>query len=248
MEFLDKLNILYKSQSGFQKNHYTDFCVSYLTDEISKDFDSSLLTGVILIDLQKTFDTIDHNVLLLKMPSLGFSSEVIDWYKSYLSKLAWYPNLNKRLKRKLQTVQNRCIRYCLQLDKRSQVRVKKITGSPSLKDLISTFVLRFLFFFRKLVLYIFMIYRQSGQNWANTRSSVLKLKHPLRNTCSVQKKLLYLTPTVRNSLPTDLKLPNSLNNFKHKLKDHFFKKLRNMEQNVFAYWRRIRNLNSNIFN
>ena len=164
MEFLDKLNILYKSQSGFQKNHYTDFCVSYLTDEISKDFDSGLLTGVILIDLQKTFDTIDHNVLLLKMPSLGFSSEVIDWYKSYLSKLAWYPNLNKRLKRKLQTVQNRCIRYCLQLDKRSQVRVKKITGSPSLKDLISTFVLRFLFFFRKLVLYIFMIYRQSGQN------------------------------------------------------------------------------------
>ena len=68
MEFLDKLNILYKSQSGFQKNHYTDFCVSYLTDEISKDFDSGLLTGVILIDLQKTFDTIDHNVLLLKMP------------------------------------------------------------------------------------------------------------------------------------------------------------------------------------
>ena len=28
---------------------------------------------------------------------------------------------------------------------------------------------------------------------------------------------------------------NSLNNFKHKLKDHFFKKLRNMEQNAFAY-------------
>ena len=26
--------------------------------------------------------------------------------------------------------------------------------------------------------------RQSGQNQANTRSSVLKVKHPLRNTCS----------------------------------------------------------------
>ena len=35
--------------------------------------------------------------------------------------------------------------------------------------------------------------------------------------------------------PTDLKLANSLNNFKRKLKDHFFKKLRNMEQNIFAY-------------
>ena len=32
---------------------------------------------------------------------------------------AWYPNLNKKLKSKLQTIQNRCIRYCLQLDNRS---------------------------------------------------------------------------------------------------------------------------------
>ena len=32
---------------------------------------------------------------------------------------AWYPNLNKKFKRKLQTVLNRCIRYCLQLDNRS---------------------------------------------------------------------------------------------------------------------------------
>ena len=30
-------------------------------------------------------------------------------------------------------------------------------------------------------------------------------------------------------------LANSLNNFKHKLKDYFFKKLRNMEQDIFAY-------------
>ena len=34
-------------------------------------FDSGLITEVILIDLQKAFDTIDHNILLLKMPSLG---------------------------------------------------------------------------------------------------------------------------------------------------------------------------------
>ena len=34
---------------------------------------------------------------------------------------------------------------------------------------------------------------------------------------------------------SDLKLLNSLDNFKHKLKEHFFKKLRNMEQDIFAY-------------
>ena len=65
----------------------------------------------------------------------------------------WYPNLNKKLKSKLQIVQNRCIRCCLQLDNRSQIGVKH-----SLKDLISTFALTLLKFLRKLVLYIFMIY------------------------------------------------------------------------------------------
>ena len=71
VEFLDKHNILCKFQSGFRKNHSTDFCLSYLTDKISKGFDCGLLTGVFLIDLQKAFDTIYHNILFLKMPSLG---------------------------------------------------------------------------------------------------------------------------------------------------------------------------------
>ena len=54
----------------------TNAIVSYLADKISKGFDSGLLTGVFLIDLQKAFDTIDHNILLLKKPSLGFSRKV----------------------------------------------------------------------------------------------------------------------------------------------------------------------------
>ena len=96
MEFLDKHNILYKFQSVFRKNHSTDFCLSYLTDKIFKGFDSGLHTGVILIDLQKAFDTIDHNILLQKMPSLGISFEVIDWYKSYLSSRKFHVNVHDK--------------------------------------------------------------------------------------------------------------------------------------------------------
>ena len=95
MEFLVK-HVLYKFQSRFRKNHSIDFCLSFLTDKISKGFDSALLTGVILIDLQKAFDIIDHNILLLKMPSLGFSREVIDWYKSYLSSRKFHVNIHDK--------------------------------------------------------------------------------------------------------------------------------------------------------
>ena len=59
-----------------------------------------------------------------------------------------------------------------------------------------------------------------------------KTKNSLRNTCSGQKELSNLTPIVWSSLLTNPKLPNSLNNLKRKVKDYFFKKLRNMEQDV----------------
>ena len=38
---------------------------------------------------------------------------------------AFCANLNKKFKRKLQTFRNKCIRYCLQLDNRSHIGMKK---------------------------------------------------------------------------------------------------------------------------
>ena len=35
-------------------------------------------------DLQKAFDTIDHQLLLMKMEYLGFSKNAIAWFESYL--------------------------------------------------------------------------------------------------------------------------------------------------------------------
>ena len=37
-----------------------------------------------LIDLQKAFDTLDHNILLDKMKHVRFTSKAIDWCRSYL--------------------------------------------------------------------------------------------------------------------------------------------------------------------
>ena len=41
----------------------TDLSLPYLNDKILKGFDNGFLTGMILIDLQKRFDTIDHNAV-----------------------------------------------------------------------------------------------------------------------------------------------------------------------------------------
>ena len=88
--------ILYRHQSGFRKNHLTDICLSYLADKIPTGFDSGLLTGMILIDLQKAFDTINHNILLKKMSSIGFSSQSITWFGSYLSNRRFQVNIKNK--------------------------------------------------------------------------------------------------------------------------------------------------------
>ena len=40
---------------------------------------------MVLIDLQKTFDTIDHKILIEKMKCMGFSNGVTKWFECYLS-------------------------------------------------------------------------------------------------------------------------------------------------------------------
>ena len=74
---LSKNYILYKYQSGFRKSFSTNSCLTLLTDKINKGFESGKYTGLILIDLQKAFDTIDHEILLKKIGCIGFSENVI---------------------------------------------------------------------------------------------------------------------------------------------------------------------------
>ena len=53
------------------------------------------MTGLILIDLQKAFDTIDHDILLQKMVHLRFSAQTIMWFRSYLTNITFLVNVDK---------------------------------------------------------------------------------------------------------------------------------------------------------
>ena len=44
-----------------------------------------MMIGVLFLDVAKAFDTVDHSILLSKLPSYGLSSSTINWLTSYLS-------------------------------------------------------------------------------------------------------------------------------------------------------------------
>ena len=52
-------------------------------------------TGMMLIDLQKTFDTLDHKILLEKMKCVGFSNKTTKWFHSYLTSRAFFCFIGK---------------------------------------------------------------------------------------------------------------------------------------------------------
>ena len=55
--------------------------------------DKGFHTEMILVDLQKAFDTLDHTVLLQKMECIGFKESVIKWFQSYLSNRNFFVTL-----------------------------------------------------------------------------------------------------------------------------------------------------------
>ena len=51
----------------------------------SVNIDNGMLNGVVFIDLKKAFDTIDHEIVLLKLSNYGVDSTSLKLFESYLT-------------------------------------------------------------------------------------------------------------------------------------------------------------------
>ena len=67
-KFLNNNNIFYPLQFGFQQNSlYTSFALIHLTESNKEALDQGKYGCGIFVDLQKAFNTADHNILMGKL-------------------------------------------------------------------------------------------------------------------------------------------------------------------------------------
>jgi len=84
-QYLVEKNLLYQFQSGFRRGFSTESCLIHLSDFIRFEMDKGHMIGMVLHDLHKAFDTVNHDILLMKLQSIGLNTDIINWFQSYLS-------------------------------------------------------------------------------------------------------------------------------------------------------------------
>ena len=94
MGFLNDNKVLYKKQFGFQKNFSTAHAVISLIENIEKAIDNKMFVCGVFVDLQKAFDTVDHNILLHKLSHYSIRDIANCWFFSYLSNRKQFVTIN----------------------------------------------------------------------------------------------------------------------------------------------------------
>ena len=138
----------------------------------------------------------------------------------------WYPNLTQKLKHRIQTTQNKRMRFCLLLDKLKHISHEELECLNWLpvtyrfKQCFKSTV--FKYFNEQCPNYLNEVFDVATEGNFQLRSSFQKLKCPFRNTNNSQ-----YGPTFWNQTSHTLKRSNNLNTFKYNFKKYYLKELKN---------------------
>jgi hypothetical protein len=93
-------NIVAAKQYGFRKGLSTENAACMLVDSVLKAWNNKLHHGGIFSDLDKAFDSVNHEILVMKLQNYGLQQQNSNRFQSYLT------NRKQRVKLKINSVQD----------------------------------------------------------------------------------------------------------------------------------------------
>ena len=92
--FLNNNDIIFNLQFGFRQQYSTSLALINITENMRKALDNENIGCGVFLDLQESYDTVDHQLLLAKLNHYGIRGVSNDWFKSYLSNYNQYVSIN----------------------------------------------------------------------------------------------------------------------------------------------------------
>ena len=85
LNFWRKHKIFAQTQFGFRENFSPTLVITHFREYLLSELDSNMNICSILMDLAKTFDTVNHDILLYKLNQYGIRRLAFDQIKSYFN-------------------------------------------------------------------------------------------------------------------------------------------------------------------
>ena len=92
--FFNDNNSIYPLQFGFRQKYPTAHALISLTEDSRKNLDEGNIGCGIFVDLQKAFDTVEHDILSAKLEHYGIRGIANEWFRSYLFNRKKYVSIN----------------------------------------------------------------------------------------------------------------------------------------------------------
>ena len=98
--FFTKNNLIYPLQFGFRQQYSTFHALINLTEDIRKNLAKRNIGCGVFVDLQKAFDTVEHDILLTKLEHYGIRGIANEWFKSYPFDRKQFVSINGQISNK----------------------------------------------------------------------------------------------------------------------------------------------------
>lgn len=83
--FFNRTNFNSKNQYGFRKGLNTEIPLINFMDIVTEVINNQKCVSELFMDIKKSFDTVEHSILLDKLYNCGFRGVENKWLSSYLS-------------------------------------------------------------------------------------------------------------------------------------------------------------------